>query len=110
MKKSRNTTAYPSSGSGTVWPSGGIFTLVEGKYDSFNISATASSVMEEGPKSHDFIAMTPESMAIRSPTDAETLPKSSSTSFSNSNAEAEASMHSSKRAPQPMALTPRRWR
>jgi len=89
---------------------GGNFTLEEGKYDSFNISATASSVMEEGPKSHDFIAMSLESAAIRSPTDAKTLPKSSSTSFSNSNVEAEASMHSSKRALQPTALTPRRWR
>ena len=89
---------------------GGIFTLEEGKYDSFNISATSSSVMEEGLKSHDFIAMTPESTAIRSPTDAETLLKSSSSSFSNSNTEAEASMHSSKRALQPAALMPRRWR
>ena len=68
------------------------------KHNSFNISATASSVMEEGLKSHDFIAMSPESAAIRSSTDAETLPKSSSSSFSNSNVEAEASMHSLKRA------------
>ena len=80
------------------------------KHDSFNISVIASLVMEEGPKSQDFIAISLESAAIKSPTDAETLPKSSSTSFSNSNAEAEASMHSSKRAPQPAALTPRRWR